>query len=258
MRIISYQELIDLPPVLSYKRDKLINNNEITLNGWQNELVAIIGGQEGCAAFLKKVLLLGNNGSSAVAPAAPLLPKLTIFGHLYQVIAQQFFYLTETSRSALTEQYLTAAYLQPYRTCLAEEVSATVWKQLLLALTFSLDQKVMVLPDVFSAAPTPEKALLQRVIQNLRQIQKKPRTIFFQTQQPEEAILLADRVVVLEPTAAGIIGEVIPVFFQEPRNRSIISQLPAYLAFRKRLLYLLTDAYAGEDLISFSTLESLS
>ena len=58
--------------------------------------------------------------------------------------------------------------------------------------------------------------------------------------------------------AAGTIGEVIPIFFQEPRNRSLISQLPAYRALRKRLRYLLIDACAGEDLLSFSTLESMS
>jgi ABC-type nitrate/sulfonate/bicarbonate transport system ATPase subunit len=257
MRIISYQKLMDLPPVLSTKRDKLINTHEINLAGWQNELVAVIGGQAGCQAFLKQVLAMGNQeGLAHPQVTASLEPKLTLSGHLYQVIARESPYLTETRRSALTEQYLTAAYLQPYRTSLAEEVNATVWKQLLLALTFALNQKVMILPEVFAGAYAPEKALLQRTIQNLRHIQNKPRTIFFPTQQPNEAILLADRVVVLEPTAAGTIGEVIPVFFQEPRNRSIISQLPAYRALRKRLLYLLTDAFAGEDLVSFSALES--
>jgi ABC-type nitrate/sulfonate/bicarbonate transport system ATPase subunit len=250
---------MEMPPVLSYKRDKLVNTNEITLNSWQNELVAIIGGPLACEAFLKKVLEQGTTGAKGPAtPAAALAPGITIYDHVYQVIADTAPYFTESKRTALTEQYLAAAYLQPYRTRLAEEVTATVWKQLLLALTFALEQKVMILPDVFFELPASEKALLQRAIQNLRLIQPKPRTIFFLPRHPEEAVYLADRVVVLEPSAAGTIGEVIPVFFHEPRNRSIINQLPAYKALRKRLLYLLTDAFAGEDLLSFSALESLS
>jgi ABC-type nitrate/sulfonate/bicarbonate transport system ATPase subunit len=261
MRIISYQKLMALPPVLSYKRDKLLNKNEINLNGWHNELVAIIGGQQASQAFLKKALLMGNNGVDSLTgaeAAASLEPETSIFSHIYQVISRESPYLTETKRADLTEQYLSAAYLQPYRTWTAEEVTASIWNKLLLAISFALDQKVMILPDVFAEAAGSEKAILQLAIQNLRHIQKKPRIIFFQPGQLEDAILLADRIVILEPTAAGTIGEVIPVFFYEPRNRNIIRQLPAYTALRKRLLYLLTDAFAGEDLVSFTPLESLS
>lgn len=259
MRIISYQELMQMPPVLPYKRGNLFSTHKIDLPAWQNELVAVVGGQRAGQAFLKKILALASSGMPAGIPTelSPVA-ELTVFGHLYQVISRESPYLSDTSRSALTEQYLTAAYLQPYRTRVAAEVSATVWKQLLLALIFAREQKVIFLPDIFSGAPHPEKALLQRVIRNLRASQQSPRTIFFYTQQPEEAISLADRVVVLEPGTAGTIGDVIPVFFQEPRNRSIISQLPAYRALRRYLRYLLTDALALEDQVSFSLLKLLS
>lgn len=259
MRILSYQQLMTLPPVLSYKRDKLVSAPEINLAAWQNELVAVIGGQVASQAFVKKVMQLTQPGLPPESQeAASLVPGFSLFTHLYQVIARRSPKLSEESITALTEQHLAAAYLQPYRASLAEEVGPTAWKQLLLALTFALEQPVMILPDIFSGAANTEKALLQRVIHNLRRLQLKPRTIFFQARQPEEALFLADRVVVLEPGAAGTIGEVIPIFFQEPRNRSLISQLPAFRALRKRLRYLLTDACAGEDLLSFSTLESLS
>jgi len=259
MRILSYQQLLTLPPVLSYKRDKLVPAPEINLSAWNNELVAVIGGQLASQAFLKKVLQAAKPGASPEpGEAAGLAPESSLYEHLCQVIARRTPKLSEESISSLTEQYLAAAYLQPYRSSLAEEVGPLAWKQLLLALTFALEQPVMILPDIFTGAANTEKALLRRVIHNLRHLQLKPRTIFFLARQPEEALFLADRVVVLEPGASGTIGEVIPVFFQEPRNRSIISQLPAYRALRKRLRYLLTDACAGEDLLSFSTLQSIS
>jgi hypothetical protein len=258
MKIISYQELMQLPPTLPFKRGNLINTHKIDLPAWQNELVAVVGGQLAGEAFLMKVLDLSRPGMPAGIPAEPnLVAELTIFGHLYKLISQESPYLSDTSRLAVTEQYLTAAYLQPYRTRMAAEVSATVWKQLILALLFAQEQKVLLLPDIFSGASNPEKALLHRVIRNLRTIQQKTRTIIFYTRQPEETIFLADRIVVLEPGAAGSIGEVIPVFFQEPRNRNIISQLPAYRALRKYLRYLLTDALALEDQASFPILKLL-
>jgi nitrate/nitrite transport system ATP-binding protein len=259
MRIISYQQLMELPPVFPYKRPRLAHNPVINLAGWKNELIAVIGGQQAGQAFLRNAQALDNPGlPSGPQTAVNLVPDLTIFGHIYRVIARDSPYLPEASRWALTEQYLTAAYLEPYRTKLPGEVKATVWNQLLLALAFAQEQQVMVLPDIFAEAPAPEKALLQRALQNLRHIQQKPRTIFYYARQPEEALLLADRLVVLEPGVAGTIGEVIPVFFYRPRHRRTLRQLPAYRALRQRLRYLLTDAFAGEDLVSFSPLESFS
>lgn len=259
MRIITYQEIRQLRPVLPARRKKPVIFYQIDLPGWQNELVAVIGSKQAGEAFLKKAQACGSPGHAAGAPAqANLVTGLTLFGHLYQVICRESPQLAETRRSELTDAYLTAAYLQPYRTHLIEEVSLTAWKQLLLALIFARQQQVMILPDIFAGAGAPEKALLQRAIHNLRALQPKPRTIFFHTRQPEEAILLADRIVVLAPGAACRIGEVIPVFFQEPRSHSRLSQLPAYGALRRRLRYLLTDALALEDQVSFSMLQSLS
>jgi ABC-type nitrate/sulfonate/bicarbonate transport system ATPase subunit len=257
MRIISYQNLMQLPPVLSYKRNPLIRKNEINLNSWQNELIATVGGQLSSQAFREKVMQLSQQEAGGPA-AVGLKPETTIFDHLYQLVAREYPNLAETRRAAVAEQYLQAAYLLPYQTRTTEEVSARVCNQLLLALTFALNQKVMFLPDVFAEATFSEKTLLQRAIRNLRLLQKKNQTIFIQTQLPEDALYLADRVVVLEPSAAGTIGEVIPIFFPEPRNRRILSQLPAYKVLRKRLHYLLTDAFAQEDLLTLSTSPSLS
>jgi ABC-type nitrate/sulfonate/bicarbonate transport system ATPase subunit len=257
MRIISYQKLMQLPPVLSYKRNKLIRNNEIKLNSWQNELIAIVGGQLASQAFLKKVMPAIYQQAAVPDPVA-LKPKTTVFDHLYHLVAREYPELTESRCAALAEQYLRAAYLQPYQSQTAEELNPTAWNQLLLALIFARNQTVMLLPDVFEEATLSEGAFLQAAIRNLRLLQKKDQTIFIQTRQPENALFLADRVVVLEPTAAGTIGEVIPVFFPEPRNRLILSELPAYKALQKHLHYLLTDAFAQEDLLTLSTSPSLS
>ena len=257
MRIISYQKLMQLPPVLSYKRNKLIRNNEINLNSWQNELIAIVGGQLASQAFLKKVMPAIYQQAADLAPVV-LKPRTTVFDHLYHLVAREYPELSKTRCAAVAERYLRAAYLQPYQSLLAEELSPTGWNQLLLALIFAHDQAVMLLPDVFVEATLSEGAFLQAAIRNLRLLQKKDQTIFIQTRQPENALFLADRVVVLEPTAAGTIGAVIQVFFPEPRNRLILSELPAYKALQKRLHYLLTDAFAQEDLLTLSTSPSLS
>ena len=107
MRILSYQQLLTLPPVLSYKRDKLVPAPEINLSAWKNELVAVIGGQLASQAFLKKVWQQSQPEASPESrEAAGLAPECSLFNHIYRVIARRSPKLSEESLRSLTEQHL--------------------------------------------------------------------------------------------------------------------------------------------------------
>ena len=103
------------------------------------------------------------------------------------------------------------------------------------------------------------KILLQKTLQNLRLLFNEPKTIFLYTQNPKEAIFISDRILLLNHHKhhAGL-SDVISVHFKEPRHRHIISQLPAYKAIRKKLIYALTDACAPTDLLLFPSINLLS
>jgi ABC-type nitrate/sulfonate/bicarbonate transport system ATPase subunit len=63
---------------------------------------------------------------------------------------------------------------------------------------------------------------------------REPRTVLFVTHDVEEAIFLADRVIVLSPLPASV-GAVLPVPFPRPREREIVTS-PAFIALREEAM----------------------
>src|SRR3546814_9506771 len=59
------------------------------------------------------------------------------------------------------------------------------------------------------------------------------KTIVLITNDVDEALLLADRVVILEP--AGALGETFPVDIQRPRNRTELNHELGYQQLRNRI-----------------------
>jgi NitT/TauT family transport system ATP-binding protein len=69
------------------------------------------------------------------------------------------------------------------------------------------------------------------------------RTVVFVTHDIDEAILLADRIVVMEPKR---IRAVEPVTIPRPRHRDTLSQQSDYLSLRKQLMSLFYARVADE------------
>jgi nitrate/nitrite transport system ATP-binding protein len=176
----------------------------------------------------------------------------TIFTHIIKAVEAAQPSLSEIEKNALAEVYLRAAFLQNYRSCKPTALSNSLQKQVILALIFASADRVVMLPDIFIQSDFPERALLQRILQNLRLIHENHKIILFLTQQPEEAIFMADRILVVSNKSPNLVGEIIPVRFHEPRNRWIISELPVFKNTLKRLTNLLTDTFAHEDLFTYS------
>ena len=89
--------------------------------------------------------------------------------------------------------------------------------------------------EPFAALDAQTRYILQQELINIWQTLKK--TVVFITHNLEEAVILADRVVVLSPQP-GRIRDVIPVDL--PRPRSITD--PAYVSLLKMVYDLMADA----------------
>ena len=67
------------------------------------------------------------------------------------------------------------------------------------------------------------------------------------THDIDEAIYLADRVIVMTNGPAATIGEVVEIKLPRPRDRRAIVHTPEYAEVKDRLLYLLTNAFVPEE-----------
>lgn len=264
MKILSYYQLKEMPQTVPARKEVPYFINQLDWPAWKHELIAVLGPRASCQLIFNKIFRETGLASTDVAAGylfeeflyeayshAILAASETLYQNIYSAIEKEQPAWSKIRKGLITQQYLEAAYLPAYSYCTYQDLNKTLQKQAMLAVLFASAGQILLLPDVFKQSDFAEKAVLQRVIQNLRQIPETKKTIFFQTQQPEEAIYLADRIVVAAGEKANPIGDVIPVGFNQVRNRWIIKELPAFKILQKRLTQLLTDNFAPQDTFSF-------
>src|SRR3546814_6436967 len=83
-----------------------------------------------------------------------------------------------------------------------------------VARALAMKPDILLLDEPLSALDALTRAKLQAEIERIRAQERK--TIVLITNDVDEALLLADRVVILEP--AGTLGETFPVDIQSPRR----------------------------------------
>jgi len=261
-----------MKPALAEKTENPFNTPVCNLTAWQQELVSVMGARKKCLAFLSKVLLKKNIASSPESAQANnieeilnlqfennLLSSAVSISDLFADIIKEESIFRNYEKKYVLKQVLWAAYLQPYATLSYRQLTLPVRHRVLFIYLYLHAKEHVLLPDLLTPADECDKILLQKTLQNLRLLFNEPKTIFLYTQNPKEAIFISDRILLLNHHKhhAGL-SDVISVHFKEPRHRHIISQLPAYKAIRKKLIYALTDACAPTDLLLFPSINLLS
>jgi NitT/TauT family transport system ATP-binding protein len=94
------------------------------------------------------------------------------------------------------------------------------------------------LDEPFSSVDALSRAQLQDMIRDLWQ--RLSFTVVLVTHDIDEAVYLADRVIVLAPEGGGITADV-PIALERPRSQIETRELESYLAYRRELLRLVLD-----------------
>jgi ABC-type nitrate/sulfonate/bicarbonate transport system ATPase subunit len=262
MRIMRYHEIKQMNPFHSEIQGRYKLNPSFNLQSCQGEIIILLGSRVSCITWLHKLfmerqtlqkqMLAGSQTRFQLPNEAEnfyknLSPVHTIYHQIYQVIHYYQGYLGFNEKRTLAESYLTAAGLQAYRDLTPLQVPGLVIQQTKLALRFAAGHGVVLLDYLFDSLDAPEKGLLHMSLLNLQDSEKKPRTIIYATQHLEDAIFMADRILVMSPVKPGTVAENLSVWLPRPRNRHSLKSLPAYKTLLKLLQYLLTDAVAVED-----------
>lgn len=111
--------------------------------------------------------------------------------------------------------YLEMVHLQDYKDYPIHQISGGMKQRTALARALTLDSKVLLMDEPFSAL---DKQTSNRLREELQRIWlETKRTILFITHSVEEAVYLGDRVVALSPDSGKIAG-IVPVTMERPRH----------------------------------------
>jgi nitrate/nitrite transport system ATP-binding protein len=187
--------------------------------------------------------------TSLVFQSYSLFPWLTVEGNVALAVDAVHKDKSKAERAALVREKVDLVGLSHAIDRKPAELSGGMRQRVAVARALAMTPEILLLDEPLSALDALTRAKLQSEINRIREQEK--RTIILITNDVDEALLLADRVAILEP-ATGSIGEIFDVTIARPREKTALNHDAEYKALRNRIAnYLgsLNDARSatGED-----------
>ncbi len=123
--------------------------------------------------------------------------------------------IPKSERRERALKYLDMMHLMNFKESLVHQLSGGMKQRVAIARALSLDSNILLMDEPFSALDSQTRTLLQAEVQRIWWRTKK--TVFFITHSVEEAVLLADRVVVMS-TNPGCIKKEFNIQLPRPRK----------------------------------------
>ena len=214
----------------------------------EGEFVCLLG-HSGCGKSTVLSILMGLNQATTggvviggreiegpgtdrgvVFQSATLLPWMSVRNNVRLALDQ----VRRAAGARDAEAYLEAVGLGGLGDRLPRELSAGMQQRVGIARAFSLEPRLLLLDEPFSLLDALTRMDCQDLLMALWQ--RTRRTVIMVTHDVDEALLLADRIVLMTSGPAATIGQVLSVEFPRPRVREEILSRPDYFWLRDRVL----------------------
>lgn len=223
----------------------------------KGEFVALIG-HSGCGKSTVLSMVAGLNditaggmilaGKELIGPGPDrgivfqspcLLPWFTAFENVMLGVDQVFYTASKTERRQIAEYYLHVVGLGDALHKRPAELSQGMRQRVGIARAFALSPKMLLLDEPFGMLDSLTRVELQQVLIDLWRRDQK--TALMVTHDVDEAIFLADRVVMMTNGPAAEVGDILEIRFPRPRNRKELFEDPEYYRLREHLITFLED-----------------
>jgi nitrate/nitrite transport system ATP-binding protein len=252
-----YVELFNLTKTYATPKGPAVIVQDFNLRIRKGEFVALIG-HSGCGKSTVLSMLAGLNdlsgggiilaGKELAGPGPDrgivfqspcLLPWMTAFENVMLGVDQVFFTASRAERRQVVEYYLTVVGLGGAMHKRPAELSQGMRQRVGIARAFALSPKMLLLDEPFGMLDALTRLELQQVL--LEVWGRTQLTALMVTHDVDEAIFLADRVVMMTNGPAAGVGDILPVPFPRPRNRAALLEDTEYYRCREYLITFLEE-----------------
>jgi nitrate/nitrite transport system ATP-binding protein len=170
-----------------------------------------------------------------------LLPWLTVSENVRLAVDQIFPVMSDQERKEYTAKYVDLVKLTPASAKYPKELSGGMRQRVSVARTLAANPRVLLLDEPLSALDALTRATLQDEIADIWHKQRT--TVIWITNDPDEAVLVADRVIPLLPGREGAtLGQGIPVAIPRPRNRNEVLKTAGFKDLKLQIIEALVGA----------------
>lgn len=193
---------------------------------------------EGSMTFLGKEISKPGPERGVVFQSTALFPWMTTMGNVEYGLKIAGVKKEERRRRA--QKYIDLVGLQGFENSFPVQLSGGMRQRVGVARAYCNEPKVMLMDEPFGALDAQTRYLMQEELQRIWDAEK--RTVIFVTNNIEEAIYLADRILVLTNCPATVKRE---YKIELPRPRDLVS--PEFLALRKEITGILDSTSDGRQ-----------
>jgi nitrate/nitrite transport system ATP-binding protein len=201
-------------------------------------LVSLIAGliapDAGTVAVLGKLVKGPGRDRGVVFQNYSLLPWLTAAENVLLGVEQAFPAASAGERRARVERYLDLVGLAAAKTKRPHELSGGMRQRVAVARALAMDPAVLLLDEPLGALDALTRATLQGEIERIWRADRK--TVLLITNDVDEGILLADRIVPLSGGPAATLGPSVVVDIERPRDRRALNHDPRFKSIRSQVI----------------------
>ncbi|MBX3745877.1 MAG: ABC transporter ATP-binding protein [Verrucomicrobiae bacterium] len=253
----AHVELFNLTKSYPSPRGPAVIVRNFNLHIARGEFVCLIG-HSGCGKSTVLSMLAGLNpptsggivlaGRELTGPGPDrgvvfqspcLLPWLSAFDNVMLGINQVFYTASRAERRQIAEYYLTLVGLADAMHRRPRELSQGMRQRVGIARAFALRPRMLLLDEPFGMLDALTRMELQQVLLDLES--RNPLTALMVTHDVDEALFLADRVVMMTNGPAAEVGDILEIPFPRPRHRRAVLEHPDYYRLREHLIVFLNE-----------------
>jgi nitrate/nitrite transport system ATP-binding protein len=192
------------------------------------------------------VIILDNKEVTSAGPdrgvvfqAPSLFPWLTAFENVQLGVDKVYPHASKSERDDIVEYYLTRVGLGDSLYKKARDMSNGMKQRVGIARAFALSPKLLLLDEPFGMLDSLTRWELQEVLMEVWE--RTHVTAIVVTHDVDEAILLADRVVMMTNGPHAKIGKIEEIDLPRPRSRKALLEHPDYYKYRESILSFLSE-----------------
>ncbi|MFN8529759.1 MAG: ABC transporter ATP-binding protein [Anaerolineae bacterium] len=133
--------------------------------------------------------------------------------------------IDKASQHRITAEYIETMSLSGFERAFPHQLSGGMKQRVSIARAFANDPQILLMDEPFASLDAQNRVTLQ--VELLRIWEETQKTVLFVTHSIDEAILLADKIVVMT-TRPGRVRDIIPVDFSRPRQIDLVRGDPEF------------------------------
>ena len=168
-----------------------------------------------------------------------LLPWLTVRGNVALAVDRVFPKWDRRRREEQAARYIEMVHLTPAVYKRPAELSGGMRQRVSVARTLAMNPEVLLMDEPLGALDALTRGTLQGEIENIWSADRKTAVLI--TNDVDEGILLADRIIPLNPGPGATLGPDFAVKLERPRDRAALNHDEAFRKIRNQVIHYLVE-----------------